>query len=125
MFSPLIPHIRPGSLVICDLDDTLFKKTNPCRFIDLPGFIQLYKHVQGKIVFLTYHKSKKEIRDKFKCLGLNPCDFTIFFTQIPKGLFLKDLNYPPHTVFIDNSKRQINSVKKHCPDIQCFHFTPR
>jgi hypothetical protein len=120
MFSTMIPLIRKDALVVCDLDDTFFKR-DQCRFIDLPGFIQLFKHVKGNIVFLTY-KSKKEIRDKFKCLGLDYNRFTILYTQIPKGLFLKELDYPKHTVFIDNSKRQINSVKKHCPDIQCFHF---
>lgn len=121
MFSPLIPYIRKDSFVICDLDDTLFKK-NECRFTDLDGFIQLYKHVKGNIVFLTYHESKKEIRDKFKCLGLDYNRFIILYTRMPKGLFLKEINYPKQTVFIDNSKRQNNSVKKHCPDIQCFHF---
>jgi hypothetical protein len=118
----MIPHIRKDAFVICDLDDTLFKKDGPCRFIDLEGFIRLHQHVDGNLLFLTYHESKKEIRDKFKCLGLKHHRFVILFTQKPKGLFLKELGYPKHTVFIDNSKRQINSVRKHCPDIQCFHF---
>jgi hypothetical protein len=90
--------------------------------MDLEGFVQLYKHVDGNLIFLTYHKSKKEIYDRFTCLGLNHQNFTILFTTVPKGIFLKELGYPKHTVFIDNSKRQINSVRKHCPDIQCFHF---
>ena len=121
MFSPLIPLIRKDSFVLCDLDDTFFKK-NSCRFTDLVGFIELYKHVNGNLAFLTLHESKKEIRDKFKCLGLDYNQFTIFYTRVPKGIFLKNLDYPIHTIFIDNSKRQINSVKKHCPDILCFHF---
>jgi hypothetical protein len=128
MFSPMIPHIRKGSFVIMDLDDTFFKKDaffkkdDPCKFTDLPGFIALYKHIQGNLVFLTAHVIKKEIHDKFTCLGLNHRDFTIIYTRIPKGPFLKLYKYPKDTVFIDNSKRQINSVRKHCPDIQCFHF---
>lgn len=50
MFTPLIPYIRKDSFVICDLDDTFFKK-NECRFTDLDGFIELYKHVKGQLIF--------------------------------------------------------------------------
>jgi len=122
MFSPMISHIQKDSLVICDLDDTFFYEKGPCRFTDLNGFIELYKHVNGQMLFLTQHKSKKEIRDKFTCLGLDSKRFKILFTSEPKGIFLKAFGYPKKTVFIDNSKRQINSVRKHCPDIQCFLF---
>ena len=103
MFSTLIPYIRKDSFVICDLDDTLFKR-NECRFTDLPGFIQLYKHVKGNIVFLTYHESKKEIRDKFKCLGLDYNRFTILYTRIPKGLFLKEIDYPKKLFLLTTEK---------------------
>jgi len=121
MFSQLIPLIQKDAFILCDLDDTFFKR-HECRFTDLPGFIMLYKHVKGNIVFLTAHNCKKEIRDKFKCLGLDYNRFAILYTTLPKGIFLKEIDYPNQTIFIDNSKRQINSVKKHCPDIQCFHF---
>ena len=121
MFSPMIPHIQKGSFVIMDLYDTFFKNES-CQFTDLRGFIQLYKHVNGQLLFLTQHKSKKEIRDKFTCLGLDSKRFKILYTSEPKGVFLKKWGYPKKTVFIDNSKRQINSVRKHCQDIQCFLF---
>jgi len=122
MFSEIVPQIRKDAFVICDLNDTFFKKKEPCEFTDLLGFIELYKHVDGRLLFLTYHDSKKEIHDRFKCLGLDYKRFKILFSKMPKGLYLKKLGYPKHTVFIDNSKRQINSVRKHCPDIQCFLF---
>ena len=91
--------------------------------MDLLGFIDLYKHVDGKLLFLTGHESKKEVRDRFTCLGLDSKRFKILYTQESKGVFLKQFGYPKHTVFIDNSKRQVDSVKKHCPDIQCFLFS--
>jgi hypothetical protein len=122
MFSNIVPHIHPNSLVICDLDDTFFTRKSPTKLNDPDGFAKLYEHVNGKIIFLTYHKSKKEIRDKFKEVSLESSQFPILYTTVPKGIFLKDYTYPKNTVFIDNSVRQNNSVKKYCPDIQCFLF---
>lgn len=122
MFDKMIPIVHKDSLLICDLDDTFFTKGYPCKFTDLDGFIQLFKHVKGNIIFLTGHPSKQEIKDRFKTLKLNYHDFTIFYCNIPKGLFLKKFRYPPRTVFIDNSRFQIKSVRKYCPDIQCIHF---
>jgi hypothetical protein len=122
MFGKIIPHIRADSLVICDLDDTFFTRKSPTHIIDPDGFFRLYTRVKGNVIFLTYHKSKKEIRDKFKEVGLDSRQFTILYTKVPKGIFLKDYAYPKHTVFIDNSVRQTNSVRKYCPDIQCFLF---
>ncbi len=122
MFDEVIPLIRKDSLIIMDINDTLITKDNPCRFTDLDGFIHLFKYVKGNIIFLTGHESKKEIQNCFKSVGLNYKDFVILYTKIPKGLFLKNYPYPAHTVFIDNSKRQINSVSKYCPDIKCIHF---
>lgn len=123
MFSKFIPHIRRDSLVFCDLDDTFFTRKSPTKLNDPTGFIQLYKHVKGRIIFLTMHNNKKEIRENFKEVGLDVSQFLILYSTIPKGIFLKEYTYPKNTVFIDNSIRQNNSVKKHCPDIQCFLFT--
>lgn len=122
MFSKIIPHILPDSLVICDLDDTFFTRKSPTKIIDPEGFVKLYKRVKGKVIFLTYHEIKNEIRDKFKEIGLDSRNFVILYTKVPKGIFLKDYGYPKNTVFIDNSVRQNNSVRKYCPDIQCFLF---
>ena len=122
MFGKIASVIQKDAFVICDLDDTFFTRKGPCRFMDLEGFIRLYRKVEGRVVFLTAHNDKKEICDRFTCLGLDYNRFHVLYTTIPKGPFLKDFGYPKQTVFIDNSKRQINSVKKHCPDIQCFLF---
>jgi hypothetical protein len=118
----MIPSIRKDAFVIMDLNDTFYTRQGPCKFMDLLGFIKLYKHVDGNLLFLTGHKSKKEVRVRFACLGLESKLFKILYTQESKGVFLKRFGYPKHTVFIDNSKRQVDSVKKHCPDIQCFLF---
>jgi len=122
MFDKMIPMIPKNSFIICDLDDTLFTKELPCKFTDLEGFIQLFAHVKGNLIFLTGHPSKQEIKERFKYLHLNYKDFTVIYTKESKGLFLKKYAYPSRTVFIDNSLRQIKSVQKHCPDIQCIHF---
>ena len=125
MFDKMIPILPKDPFIICDLDETLFTRGMPCKFIDLDGFIQLFTHVKGNLIFLTKHANEKEIRDKFKHLKLNYDDFTVLYTSDSKGAFLKSLSYPPRTVFIDNSVRQIKSVRKHCPDIMCIHFTPK
>ncbi len=123
MFDELIPLIRKDSLIIMDINDTLITKDKPCRFTDLDGFIHLFKYVKGNILFLTGHASKKEIQNCFKEVGLKYDDFTVLYTNVPKGIFLKRFSYPTHTVFIDNSKRQINSVRKYCPDILAIHYS--
>ncbi len=125
MFDKMIPIIQKNSLVICDLDDTMFTRKIPCEFTDLNGFIQLFKHVKGNLIFLTKHSPPKEIKDRFKELNLNYDDFIVLYTTLSKGVFLKDFPYPPRTVFIDNSTRQIKSVRKHCPDIVCIQFPSR
>jgi len=122
MFDKMIPIIHKDSLVICDLNETLFTRGIPCEFTDLDGFIQLFKHVKGNIIFLTTHKKKQDIKDCFNYLHLNYNDFTVLYSTGSKGLYLKKRSYPPHTVFIDNNVEQIKSVRKHCPDITCIHF---
>ena len=79
MFDKMIPIVHKTSLVICDLDDTFFTKGLPCKFTDLDGFIQLFQHVKGNLIFLTGHPSKQEIKDRFNSLQLNYDDFTIFY----------------------------------------------
>lgn len=122
MFEKVIPLIPREALVIMDVNETLITK-KPYRMTDPEGFKQLYKHVKGNIVFLTGNSSKREIQQGFKDAGLRYCDYTVWYTKlpdVPKGIFLKEKTYPKHTVFIDNSVRQLNSVRKHCPDIMTF-----
>lgn len=121
MFDKMIPIVHKDSLIIFDINNTLI--TNPpYQFTDLEGFIKLFKHVKGRIVFLTAETSKKETQRQLKEVGLKYDDFTVLHTNIPKGIFLKQYSYPSHTVFIDDRLHQIRSVRKHCPDIQCIHF---
>jgi hypothetical protein len=122
MFDRMIPLIHKDSFIICDLNETLFTRDVPCKFTDLDGFIRLFKHIKGRILFLTKHKSKKEIKACFKQVHLKYDDFVVVYTDLPKGIFLKNYPYPKHTVFIDNSLRQIQSVQKHCPDILTIQF---
>ena len=122
MFGEMIPLIKKDSFVICDLNETLFTRDIPCKFTDLDGFIRLFKHVKGKILFLTKHTNKKEIESCFKHLNLNYDDFVVGYTTLPKGIFLMNFPYPKNTVFIDNSLRQIKSVQKYCPDILTLQF---
>ena len=119
MFEKIIPLIPREALVIMDVNETLITK-KPYRMTDPEGFKQLYKHAKGNIVFLTGNPSQREIQHRFKDAGLRYCDYTVWYTKLPKGIFLKEKTYPKHTVFIDNSVRQLNSVNKHCPDIMTF-----
>jgi hypothetical protein len=123
MFEDIIPLIKKDSFIIFDIHDTVITRNKPYHFTDLDGFIHLFKYVKGNIMFLTAHPSKKEVQRGFKDVGLNYDDFNVLYSNIPKGLFLKQYSYPSNTVFIDNSLRQINSVRKHCPDILAIHFT--
>ena len=121
MFTEIKRQISRDALVFCDLVGTFYKRSHgKTVFVDLDGFISLWKHVRGKIIFLTAHPNKEDIRTSFSELGLRYSDYTIFYSTIPKGEYLLDYRYP-HIAFIDNTLQQIKSVQKHCPHIQTFH----
>ncbi len=121
MFEEIRQQIPRDALVFCDLIGTFYKRSHgKTVFTDLDGFISLWKHVRGKVIFLTAHPNTQDIHHSFEELGLRYSDFTIKYTTIPKGEYLKRYTYP-HLVFIDNTKQQILSVQKHCPHIQVFH----
>ena len=123
MFEEIKKQVPRDALVFCDLIGTFYKRSHgKTVFTDLDGFISLWKHVRGKVIFLTAHPNSHDIHHSFKELGLRYSDFTILYTTVPKGEFLKRYRYP-HIVFIDNTKQQILSVQKRCPHIQTFHLT--
>lgn len=123
MFKEICSQIPRGSLVICDIIGTFYKrKGDKLVFTDLDGFIELWKHVRGNLIFLTGHPSHRDIHSGFKKLNLTYADYTVLYTSIPKGDYLKNYKFPTHTVFIDNNINQIRSVQRQCPSIQTFYF---
>ena len=150
-FISVVPHIKPNTLIICDIDDTFLryekgfgyfydkvkqkskrdalKQTNYPKFTDYPGFM-LMIHIlkdKGELVFLTARtlEEEKATRKEFSFLGINYDFFKVFYTgdKISKGSFIKK-NFKikgKNVLFIDDYIGNIESVSK-IPSIKCFKF---
>ena len=139
--------IGDNSLLLCDIDETLFtnklvrfqSKENKSiiklilpKYTDKQGFLNLLNKIRqtdSKLYFVTARDIRyfDFTRKQFKLLGINLVNFPVYFCgTTPKGFVIKNqikLDNFKKIIFLDDLKYNLDNVKKEFGDkIECILF---